>query len=283
MSGGIDSSVRSALCGARARAGARVTASSCRSAIPPDSAPRAAAARRAPRHRVRGARHRAGARGASAATSWRDEAIRSVFPEYGDGWKNKIVITRRPRRPHQPLQAGGADAGRARSTSERLGLQGVPADRRGHQLTSSASARRVEYFHADRLNYAVIGTPNRLEYDQGFFVKNGDGTRRREADRAPVQDAGVRAGAPPRSCPSEICAAMPTTDTYSLPQGQDEFYFALPYRADGPGAVGAQPRRAARPSSPRCSSITEAAGDTTSTTTSRPSGARRATCTTRRC
>ena len=30
--------------------------------------------------------------------------------------------------------------------------------------------KTLEYFHADRLNYAVIGTPNRLEYDQGFFV-----------------------------------------------------------------------------------------------------------------
>ncbi len=29
--------------------------------------------------------------------------------------------------------------------------------------------KMVEYFHADRLNYAVIGTPNRLEYDQGFL------------------------------------------------------------------------------------------------------------------
>ena len=35
--------------------------------------------------------------------------------------------------------------------------------------------KTMEYYHADRLNYAVIGTPNRLEYDQGFFVKNGDG------------------------------------------------------------------------------------------------------------
>ena len=40
----------------------------------------------------------------------------------------------------------------------------------------------MEYFHADRLNYAVIGTPNRLEYDQGFFVKNGDGA----ADLKPI-------------------------------------------------------------------------------------------------
>ena len=30
--------------------------------------------------------------------------------------------------------------------------------------------------------------------------------------------------------PEDICNATPTTDTYSLPQGQDEFYFALPYQ-----------------------------------------------------
>lgn len=35
----------------------------------------------------------------------------------------------------------------------------------------------MEYGHADRLNYAVIGTANRLEYDHGLFVKNGDGAK----------------------------------------------------------------------------------------------------------
>ena len=42
--------------------------------------------------------------------------------------------------------------------------------------------KMTEYYHADRLNYAVAGTPNRLEYDQGFFVKQGDGA----ADVKPI-------------------------------------------------------------------------------------------------
>ena len=29
--------------------------------------------------------------------------------------------------------------------------------------------------------------------------------------------------------PAEICARPPTTDTYSMAQTQEEFYFALPY------------------------------------------------------
>src|SRR5690606_32591843 len=89
--------------------------------------------------------------------------------------------------------------------------------------------KTVEYFHADRLNYAVVGTPNRLEYDQGFFVKNGDGS----ADVKPIAHlykTQVYAMARALGLPDEIPSAVPTTDTYSLPQGQDEFYFALPYQ-----------------------------------------------------
>ena len=88
--------------------------------------------------------------------------------------------------------------------------------------------KTMDYFHADRLNYAVVGTPNRLEYDQGFFVKLGDGA----ADLKPIAHlykSQVYAMARALQLPEEICTATPTTDTYSLPQGQDEFYFALPY------------------------------------------------------
>ena len=89
--------------------------------------------------------------------------------------------------------------------------------------------KTIEYYYADRLNYSVIGTPNRLEYDQGFFVKNGDGA----ADVKPIAHlykTQVYALARHLKLPESICTATPTTDTYSMQQGQDEFYFALPYR-----------------------------------------------------
>ena len=58
--------------------------------------------------------------------------------------------------------------------------------------------KMIAYYHADRLHYVVAGTPNRLEYDQGFFVKLGDGVRRLQANRPPLQDPGLRAGRVPR-------------------------------------------------------------------------------------
>lgn len=157
---------------------------------------------------------------------WRDEAIRALFPEYGPGWKNKIAI------------AGGQDghfnyfnlviqSPSGHVFESRLDLKNYL------QIVAATNFKQrvrktLEYFHADRLNYAVVGTPNRLEYDQGFFVKNGDGA----ADLKPIAHlykTQVYALARYLNLPEDICNAQPTTDTYSLTQGQDEFYFALPY------------------------------------------------------
>jgi NAD+ synthase len=157
---------------------------------------------------------------------WRDDAIRKVFPEYGDGWKNKIVISGGLEGQINHFQLV-VQTPSGEIKQERLGLkeylQIVAATNHKQRIRKT-----VEYFHADRLNYAVIGTPNRLEYDQGFFVKNGDGS----ADVKPIAHlykTQVYALARHMNLPPEICNAVPTTDTYSLAQGQDEFYFALPY------------------------------------------------------
>lgn len=158
---------------------------------------------------------------------WRDDAIRKVFPQYGDGWKNKIVLKGglEGKYNHFILVVQTPDG---EMLEERLPLS--------EYLTIVAATnykqrirKTVEYFHADRLNYANVGTPNRLEYDQGFFVKNGDGS----ADIKPIAHlykTQVYAMARHLGIPEEVCDAVPTTDTYSLSQGQDEFYFALPYQ-----------------------------------------------------
>ena len=61
--------------------------------------------------------------------------------------------------------------------------------------------KMMEYYHADRLNYAVVGTPNRLEYDQGFFVKGGDGRRTSSPSRTSTR---------PRSTPWRATWACPS-------------------------------------------------------------------------
>jgi NAD+ synthase len=87
--------------------------------------------------------------------------------------------------------------------------------------------KMMEYYHADRLRYAVAGTPNLLEFDQGFFVKNGDGA----ADFKPIAHLykkQVYQLAESLGIPEEIQQRRPTTDTFSLEQTQEEFFFSLP-------------------------------------------------------
>jgi NAD+ synthase len=159
--------------------------------------------------------------------SERDVAIQKTFPDYTEGWKNKIVIK------------GGLDGQVNHFMLVVQDPQGELHEKRLDlkeylQIVAATNYKQrirktIEYYHADRLNFAVIGTPNRLEYDQGFFVKNGDGS----ADLKPIAHlykTQVYALAEHLGLPASICHATPTTDTYSLPQGQDEFYFALPYQ-----------------------------------------------------
>jgi NAD+ synthase len=155
----------------------------------------------------------------------RDEFIRRVFPEYGPGWKNKVVLRKANgtagynvfnlvvRGPH-------GEEKEARMPPEVY--LGIVATTNMKQRTR----KQIEYFHADRLQFAVAGTPNRLEYDQGFFVKNGDGA----ADVKPIAHlykSQVYQLAAHLGAPEEICTRPPTTDTYSLAQTQEEFFFGI--------------------------------------------------------
>jgi NAD+ synthase len=156
-----------------------------------------------------------------------EEAIRTVFPEYGRGWSCKLTL---------PSILEGE-----RLNVFHLAVRSPDGELRSSRLSPDAYRKLVaatnmkqrlrksmEYYHADRLGFAVAGTPNRLEYDQGFFVKQGDGA----ADVKPIAHlykTQVYALAAHLGVPEEVQRRPPTTDTFSMPQTQEEFYFALPY------------------------------------------------------
>ena len=156
-----------------------------------------------------------------------DEAIRMVFPDYEPGWRFKVTlpsILEGDRINVSELTVQSPQG--ARHTAR------VPLKPYLQLIAATNFKQRIrkmmEYYHADRLNYAVAGTPNRLEYDQGFFVKQGDGA----ADFKPIAHlykTQVFQLAEHLGVPDEIRRRTPTTDTFSLPQTQEEFYFALPY------------------------------------------------------
>jgi NAD+ synthase len=156
----------------------------------------------------------------------RDEAVREVIPEYTSEWKMKVVLppVLGPARLRIfTLVAESPDGERVERRLPAPVYRAVLAAMNFKQRTRKA----LEYHHADRLGYAVAGTPNRLEFDQGFFVKNGDGA----ADFKPIAHlykTQVYALAEALDVPEAIRTRVPTTDTYSLAQTQEEFFFSLP-------------------------------------------------------
>jgi NAD+ synthase len=157
----------------------------------------------------------------------RDDAIRLVCPEYSDGYKSKIVLPSVVDDDSLRLFSVVVESPDGMQSKHRLTREsylGIVAATNFKQR----ARKMLEYYHADRLNYVVAGTPNRLEYDQGFFVKHGDGA----ADIKPIAHlykTQVYAMGRHLGLPDEIISRPPTTDTYSLSQSQEEFYFSLPH------------------------------------------------------
>ncbi|MCP4632508.1 MAG: NAD(+) synthase, partial [candidate division Zixibacteria bacterium] len=159
----------------------------------------------------------------------RDDAIRELIPEYKNDWKCKIVL------PQNLLEKGGlnffsvaVESPEGKQISKRLPLK--------HYLEIVAASNYKQrtrmmtlYYHAERNNYAVIGTGNKNEHEQGFFVKYGDGG----ADIKPIAhlyktqvfQLGEYLGVP-----QDILTRTPTTDTYSAEVTQEEFFFRLDFK-----------------------------------------------------
>jgi NAD+ synthase len=158
----------------------------------------------------------------------RDEAIKRVFPEFDPSYKAKITL------PQNVLDSDVLNvfyltiiSPEGKEQSKRLNLRDYL------QIVAASNFKQrsrmvMLYYHAELRNYAVVGTPNKNEHDQGFFVKWGDGGY----DVAPIRHlfkTQVYQLAEYLDVPPEICQATPTTDTYSAHSSQQEFFFRLPF------------------------------------------------------
>jgi len=160
----------------------------------------------------------------------RDEAIQRVFPEYdaASGYTAKIVL------PQNLLDENTLNVfyltiitPDGEEKSKRL-----PPKEYFQVVAASNFKQRARmsmlYYHAELHNYAVIGTANKNEHDQGFFVKYGDGG----VDIKPIAHlfkTQIYQLADYLDVPAEIVERPPTTDTYSAHSTQEEFFFRIPF------------------------------------------------------
>ena len=159
----------------------------------------------------------------------RADGFRQVFPEWIDGWKAKIVL------PTNVLDSNRLNVFRlaVESPSGEKMIKRLPIRAYLQIVAASNMKQRMRmltlYYHAEARNYAVVGTANKNEYWQGFFVKYGDGG----SDLAPIADlykTQVFQLAEYLGVPDEIRGRTPTTETYPAEVSQEEFFFGLDFK-----------------------------------------------------
>lgn len=159
----------------------------------------------------------------------RDEAVSRVFPEYDPTtYKMKIGINKTGISQNLPplftlsiITPDGIEKAQFLPVKEYLQIVAASNFKQRSRMS-------MLYYYAEANNYAVIGTPNKHEAEQGFFVKYGDGG----ADIMPIAHlykSQVYQLAEYLGVPQEIIDRTPTTDTYTAEQTQEEFFFQLPH------------------------------------------------------
>ncbi len=159
----------------------------------------------------------------------RDEAVRRVFPEYDPKThKMKIGIKQSGLSNNLPPVFSLTIIDKKGNQEDKM----LPVKEYLQIVAASNFKQRCRmstlYYHAEALHYAVVGTPNKHEQEQGFFVKYGDGG----ADLMPIGNlykTQVYQLANYLGVPKGIINRTPTTDTYSAEQTQEEFFFQLPF------------------------------------------------------
>jgi NAD+ synthase len=159
----------------------------------------------------------------------RDEAVKRVFPEYDPKtYKMKIGVRQTGLYNNLPpvfilsiIDQNGNQKDSILHAKDYLQIVAASNFKQRARMS-------ILYYHAEALHYAVIGTPNKHEQEQGFFVKYGDGG----ADLMPIGNlykTQVYELAEYLGVPQSIISRTPTTDTYSAAQTQEEFFYQLPF------------------------------------------------------
>ncbi len=167
----------------------------------------------------------------------RDEAVKKVFPDYDDSCKMKITVSK-DKEGKGSLNLFNLTIITPKGEEK---IKRLPVNAYLQIVAASNLKQRgrmsMLYYYAESNNYCVAGTGNKNEYQQGFFVKHGDGG----ADIMPIGHlfkSQVYQLAEYLGIPEEIYKRTPTSDTYSAEQTQEEFFFKVPFKTLDPIWLG---------------------------------------------
>ena len=158
----------------------------------------------------------------------RDQIIKRIFPEYGRSYRSKIGLPQnlldKDRFNVFLLKIEDRNGNQKQARLSKYDLLGIVAATDMKQRTRMTNL----YYFAEKNNCLVVGTTNKSEADQGFYVKYGDGGVDIEP-LAHLYKTQVYQLAEYLEVPEEIVKRTPSPDTFPSEVSDQEFYFCLPY------------------------------------------------------
>ena len=158
----------------------------------------------------------------------REAVVKRIFPEFDSSHTFRLVL------PQDILE-------RERLNIFSLEIMDTEGRRKSKRLNSKdylelmaatdmkqRTRMTLLYYYAEKSNYVVMGTTNKSEVIQGFFVKYGDGG----VDAEPIAHLykmQIYQLAEWLGIPEEIIRRTPSPDTFSFEVSDKEFYFCIPY------------------------------------------------------
>lgn len=156
----------------------------------------------------------------------KESIIKNKFPDFNDRCKYRIVVPPKLKNTIgipfvEMLDEKNKQHKLKISTTDFLALTAATSIKHRVRMT-------MLYFHGEKNNLCVIGTTNKSEYLQGYFVKYGDGG----SDVEPLVNlykSQVYQIGRFLNIPEEILTKEASPDVWSFPATDKEFFFSVPY------------------------------------------------------
>lgn len=157
---------------------------------------------------------------------YKEQIIKDKFPNFNANCKYRLIVPPKTKNtvaiPFLEILDDKNDVHKIKiSSSEFLTLTAATSIKHRVRMT-------MLYFHGEKYNRSVIGTTNKSEYLQGYFVKYGDGGSDIEPlvnlYKLQVYQLGNFLGVP-----QEILNKDASPDVWSFAATDEEFFYSVPY------------------------------------------------------
>jgi NAD+ synthase len=156
----------------------------------------------------------------------KEAIIKEKFPDFNSDCKYRIVVPPKIKNTIgipfvEILDDKGKQHKLKISSSEFLALTAATSIKHRVRMT-------MLYFHGEKNNLCVMGTTNKSEYLQGYFVKYGDGG----SDIEPLVNLyklQIYQLGKFLKIPEEILTKDASPDVWSFPTTDEEFFYSVPY------------------------------------------------------